>query len=371
MTDHKTLTVNLGNRSYPIHIGQNLLERAGDLIPLDLSERKVFIVYDRNVETHLAKLEQSLSAKVANVETLAVEGGEASKSYSYLQTILDWLLDHHVDRQSAMIVMGGGVVGDLGGFAASIVMRGIPFVQIPTTLLSQVDSSVGGKTGINAAQGKNLIGTFYQPVAVLCDTDTLQTLPGRELKAGYAEIVKYGLLGNAAFYEWLEQNGSKVLKLDPDYISAAIEKSCAAKADIVEGDEFEQQGGRRALLNLGHTFGHALEAAAGYDGRLLHGEGVSIGMVLAFRLCAKMGLCSGQDAVRMERHLSSCGLKTDIRQIKPALTQSADDIVFLMHHDKKASGGKIGFILVRGIGDAFQSKDVNMNDVKNIIHDSL
>jgi len=369
MSIHKTVTVDLGSRSYPIHIGDGLLERAGDLIPLDLTSRNVFVVYDEAVEAHADRLTKSL--KAARVETLSVEGGEGSKSYSYLQTILDWLLDHHVDRQSVMIVMGGGVIGDLGGFAASIVLRGIPFVQIPTTLLSQVDSSVGGKTGINTAQGKNLVGSFYQPVAVLCDTDTLKTLPERELKAGYAEVVKYGLLGDAEFYNWLEQHAGKILKLNADTLTTAIGKSCLAKARIVGKDEREEQGGQRALLNLGHTFGHALEAAAGYDGRLIHGEGVSIGMVLAFRLCVKMGLCPGQDATRMEKHLASLGLKTNIRQIEPKLTQSADDIVQLMYHDKKATGGKIAFILTRGIGQAFQSKDVDMALVEAVVAESL
>lgn len=365
----KTLSVDLGIRSYSIHIGPDLLSKAKDLIPADLTGRKVFVLYDRNVQVHVDRLSKSLSH--ASVETLALEGGEKSKSYGYLETILDWLLDHHVDRNSVLIAMGGGVIGDVGGFAASIVLRGIPFVQIPTTLLAQVDSSVGGKTGINTEQGKNLVGTFYQPVAVLCDTDTLKTLPERELKAGYAEIVKYGLLGDAGFYNWLEENAAKVLALNPDQLIEAIERSCAAKAEIVGSDEFEQAGGRRALLNLGHTFGHALEASAGYDGRLLHGEGVSIGMVLAFRLCAKMGLCSGQGAVRMENHLKSCGLKTEIRDIKPALTDTADEIVDLMYHDKKASGGKIAFVLVHGIGGAFQSKNVDMVDVRDIVAASM
>lgn len=371
MSGFKTLNVNLAERSYPIYIGAGLLSRAADLIPLDLSGRNVFILYDKNVAAAMDVLKKSLSGKATRIETLAAEGGEASKSFDYLQTVTDWMLDHHVDRHSVMIVMGGGVIGDLGGFAASIVMRGIPFVQIPTTLLAQVDSSVGGKTGINAPQGKNLIGSFYQPAAVLCDTDVLKTLPERELKAGYAEIVKYGLLGDAEFYNWLEENGRHVLALKPEQLIHAIEKSCAAKAAIVGDDEREQQGGNRALLNLGHTFAHALEASAGYDGRLLHGEAVSIGMVLAFRLCVKMGLCPGQDATRMEKHLSACGLKTEIRQINPKLSDNAKDIVALMAHDKKAMAGRITFILVRGIGQAFASKDVNLDDVESIVEASL
>lgn len=361
-----TLNLELGERSYPIHIGAGLLEHAADLVPLDLSGRRIFVLYDRNVEGHVKRLEHSIRP----VSTLAVEGGEPTKSYAQLQVVLDWLLQNHVDRKSVLFVVGGGVVGDLGGFAASIVLRGIPFVQVPTTLLAQVDSSVGGKTGINAPQGKNLVGSFYQPAAVLCDLDTLKTLPERELKSGYAEIVKYGLLGDAAFYDWLEANGKKVLALESDALTYAVETSCAAKARIVGSDEREQTGGDRALLNLGHTFAHALEAAAGYDGRLLHGEAVAIGMVLAFRLCVKMGLCNGQDAVRMENHLTSCGMKTEIVQINPALKQPTADIVSLMYHDKKAAGGKIGFILVRGIGQAFQSTAVDMTDVEAVVAES-
>ncbi len=366
MTAPITVTVDLAERSYPIHIGEGLLERAADIIP-SIKGKKLFIVYDRNVEPHVARLKKS----IGDAPSLALEGGEKTKSYAHLTQVTDWLLSNHVDRKSILFVVGGGVIGDLGGFAASVVLRGIPFIQVPTTLLAQVDSSVGGKTGINTSQGKNLIGAFYQPQAVLCDTDTLKTLPDRELKAGYAEIVKYGLLGSREFYEWLEANGKDVLSLKPASLKHAIETSCKMKAEIVGDDEREQAGGNRALLNLGHTFGHALEAAAGYDGRLLHGEAVSIGMVLAFRLCVKMGICSGQDATRMENHLKSCGLKTEISQISPALSQSPADLVALMSHDKKASAGKIGFILVKGIGQAFQSSDVDMALVETTLKSAI
>lgn len=362
-----TVTVDLAERSYPIHIGTGLLENAKNLIPLDLKGRKLFLLYDREVETHARRLVASLG----DVTMKAVPGGEPTKSWDHLQSVTDWLLENKVDRKSVLIVMGGGVVGDLGGFAASVTLRGIPFVQIPTTLLAQVDSSVGGKTGINTAQGKNLAGAFYQPIAVLCDTDTLKTLPPRELLAGYAEIVKYGLLGSREFYEWLEANGEDILALDPEPLTDAIETSCRMKAEIVGDDERESAGGDRALLNLGHTFAHALEAAAGYDGRLLHGEAVSIGLNLAHRLCVRMNLCNGQDATRVENHLKSLGLKTEIAQIAPALEQDAAQIVSLMSHDKKASGGKIAFILTRGIGEAFQSSDVNMDDVKAVVLQSL
>ena len=369
MSDPIKVHVDLDNRSYDIHIGSGLLERASDYVPYDLAERKIFILSDRKVDEHVKRLLKGMPK--GDIELFSVEGGEPTKSWPQLQSVVDWLLSKHVNRKSVLFVVGGGVLGDLGGFAASVVLRGIDFVQVPTTLLAQVDSSVGGKTGINTAQGKNLAGAFYQPVAVLCDTDTLKTLPERELKAGYAEIVKYGLLGSRDFYDWLETHGGEVLALEPSALGNAIETSCRMKAEIVRKDEREQAGGERALLNLGHTFAHALEAAAGYDGRLLHGEAVSIGMVLAFRLCIRMGLCPGQDAKRMENHLKSCGLKTEIKQIVPPLSQNAAEIADLMYHDKKASGKKSGFILVRGIGNAYQSTDVDIKDVITVIEDSI
>lgn len=367
MADTVTITVDLSDRSYPIHIGPGILERAKELVPLDLAGRKLFLLYDGAVESHARRL----AATLGDVTMKAIKGGEPTKSWENLQSVTDWLLENNVDRKSVLFVMGGGVVGDLGGFAAAITLRGISFVQIPTTLLAQVDSSVGGKTGINTAKGKNLAGAFYQPAAVLCDTDTLKTLPPRELAAGYAEIVKYGLLGSREFYEWLEVSGKDVLALEPAALIDAIETSCRMKAEIVGDDERESAGGNRALLNLGHTFAHALEAAAGYDGRLLHGEAVSIGLNLAHRLCVRMDLCKGQDAMRVENHLKSLGLKTEISQITPALEQDAAQIVSLMSHDKKASGGKIAFVLTRGIGEAFQSSDVKMDDVRAIVLQSM
>lgn len=361
--------VDLDERSYDIHIGANLLDRAVDYLPYSLDGRKIFILFDRKVEGHVKRLLKCLPK--GDIEMFAVDGGEPTKSWPQLQAVVDWLLSKHVNRKPVLFVVGGGVLGDLGGFAASVVLRGIDFVQVPTTLLAQVDSSVGGKTGINTVQGKNLAGAFYQPIAVLCDTDTLKTLPDRELKAGYAEVVKYGLLGSRDFYDWLESHGTDVLALESAALGDAIETSCRMKAEIVGKDEREQAGGDRALLNLGHTFAHVLEAAAGYDGRLLHGEAVSIGMVLAFRLCVRMGICPGQDAARMENHLKACGLKTEISQITPALSHDAQSLADLMYHDKKASGKKIGFILVRDIGNAFQSTDVDMKDVVNILEQSL
>lgn len=363
-----SLTLDLGERSYAIHIGDGLLADAAALIPFDIAKHAVFVVADKNVAPHLATLKNALAGARA-LHVMEIEGGEKAKSWPYLEKISAWLLQNGVDRHSLFIALGGGVIGDLGGFAASIAMRGIPYVQIPTTLLAQVDSSVGGKTGINTDEGKNLIGAFYQPRAVICDAATLKTLPARELRAGYAEIVKYGLINDPAFFDWLEVNGSKVLALDPAALSHAVRTSCAAKAAIVGQDE--RESGARALLNLGHTFAHALEAAAGFNGSLLHGEAVSIGMVLAHRLCVKMGLCPAADAARIEKHLKDCGLKTEVRDIAPALTQSAEEIADLMKHDKKSVSGRITFILSRGIGAAFTSADVSMDDVVAIIRGSM
>ncbi len=369
MSDITTVDLDLAERSYSIHIGKGLLEKAAELIPIDLSARKVFILYDKNVYPYVQVLEEALAGKAADTKTLGVKGGEPTKSYDGLQKVLDWLLENKVDRHSVLMAVGGGVIGDLGGFAASVVMRGIPYIQVPTTLLAQVDSSVGGKTGINTVQGKNLVGSFYQPKAVLCDIGTLGTLPERELKAGYAEIVKYGLINDLAFFEWLEKNGENVLALDSDAVSLAVKTSCEAKAAIVATDE--KESGQRALLNLGHTFGHALEAAANYDGRLLHGEAVAIGMMMAFELSATMALCPQEDPGRVAEHLKACGLKTKISDISPPLKQSAEEIVELMAGDKKAQAGKIGFILTRGIAEAFQTYDVDMNEVTIIVQKSL
>ena len=369
----KIVHVDLDERSYDIHIGKGLLERAGELIPEECLGKKTFIIYDENTYPYVQVLEEALAGKALESKTLSLKGGEPTKSYDGLQRTLDWLLDNKVDRQSVLIAVGGGVIGDLSGFAASIVMRGIPFIQVPTTLLAQVDSSVGGKTGINTSQGKNLVGSFYQPKAVICDTGTLGTLPEREVQAGYAEVVKYGLINDLSFFEWLEEHGEEVLALDTEAIAKAVEISCQAKAKIVAADEKEK--GQRALLNLGHTFGHALEAAAGYDGRLLHGEGVAIGMMMAFELSLKMGLCSQEDPSRVEAHLKACGMKVKASQITPNLQQTSDEILELMQGDKKAvsdaEGNKIGFILTKGIGQAFQTYDVDMDDVKQVVERSF
>lgn len=368
MTPMKKVTVGLGERAYDIHIGGGLLACAAEYVPLSLKGRRVFVLSDVNVRAHADALIVGLGHDPAHVHHMEIEGGEAAKSYPRLQDVLSWMLAHKVDRGSVLFVVGGGVIGDLGGFAASITLRGIPFVQVPTTLLSQVDSSVGGKTGINAPEGKNLIGSFYQPVAVLCDTDTLKTLPERELKAGYAEVVKYGLIDKPAFFDWLEAHGKDVLALKPEALIYAIDVSCRAKADIVARDEKET--GDRALLNLGHTFGHALEALAGYDGRLLHGEAVSIGMGMAFDLSVRMGLCPASDLARMRAHLAHMGLKTRVADITPPVTADTADIVAKMAHDKKNMSGVLTFILARGIGKSFRCADVRRDDVAAAIEAS-
>ncbi|NQZ13600.1 MAG: 3-dehydroquinate synthase [Alphaproteobacteria bacterium] len=365
----QTLSLDLGERSYDIHIGKCLIDTVADLVPLDLKGSNVFILYDQNVYPYVQVMEEALANAGAETKIHAEKGGEPTKSYDGYFKVMNWLLENGVNRQSVLIAVGGGVIGDLGGFAAATVMRGVHYVQVPTTLLAQVDSSVGGKTGINTAQGKNLVGAFYQPKAVLCDIGTLGTLPDRELKAGYAEIVKYGLINDLSFFEWLEENGEKVLSLDEEALTYAVHKSCAAKAAVVAADE--REAGQRALLNLGHTFGHALEAAAGYDGSLLHGEAVSIGMVMAFDLSARMGLCSQEDPVRVEAHLKSCGLKTRVSDITPAIRQSAEELWDNMTRDKKAVGSKIGFILARGIGESFQSYDVDEAVVMSVLNDHL
>jgi len=368
----QTLSVDLGDRSYDIHIGKGLIDTIEEYLPYsldDLKTRSVFILYDKNVYPYVQVMEGALGQKGVDTKIFAMKGGEPTKSYDGYFKVMDWLLENGVNRKSILMAVGGGVIGDLGGFAAASVMRGIDFVQVPTTLLAQVDSSVGGKTGINTAQGKNLVGAFYQPKAVICDLGTLGTLPDRELKAGYAEIVKYGLINDLAFFEWLEQNGEKVLSLEQDALSYAVYTSCAAKARVVNADEHEK--GMRALLNLGHTFGHALEVAAHYDGRLLHGEAVSIGMVMAFDLSSKMGLCPQEHPARVEAHLKACGLKTQIADIQPHLSQTSEDLWDNMTRDKKASGGKIGFILTRGIGQAFQTTDVEQDAVLSLIKERL
>jgi 3-dehydroquinate synthase len=356
--------VTLGERSYEIHIGPDLLANAGALLA-PLARGPVPVVTDETVaKLHLDPLLTSLRAPGLDARPVVVAAGETTKSFSGLERLTSALLQSGVDRGGLIIALGGGVVGDLTGFAAGVLKRGIDFAQIPTTLLAQVDSSVGGKTAINTQEGKNLVGMFHQPRIVIADTGVLATLPRREMLAGYAEVAKYGALGDAQFFEWLESHGAKALSGDAAALVRAVAHSCRMKADIVARDERET--GDRALLNFGHTFGHALEAATGYSDRLLHGEGVAIGMVLAFRLSVALGLASGQDADRFARHLKSVGLPIAIADI-PGARPAPDALLAHMSHDKKVKDGKLTFILARGIGRAFVTRDVSLDAVRAVL----
>jgi 3-dehydroquinate synthase len=361
--------VALGQRSYDIHIGSGLLREAGGILAPFLKRPRTAIVTDQNVARHhLPALEASLLDKGISSTAIVLKPGEASKSFGVLAELCDKLLAAEIERQDIIIALGGGVIGDLAGFAAAIMRRGIRFVQIPTTLLAQVDSSVGGKTGINTALGKNLVGAFNQPALVLADLDLLQTLPMRERASGYAEVAKYGLLGNAAFFDWLEKNVSKIMAGDAAATAQAVKTSCEMKAHIVAKDETET--GERALLNLGHTFGHALEAATGYSQTLLHGEAVAIGMVQAFRFSAMQNLCAPELGARAARHLRMAGLPVAVSDIKAQLPGAAR-LVDIMRQDKKASAGQLTFILTRGIGDAFVAKNVRADQVEQFLNEDL
>lgn len=358
------VTVGLGERAYDIHVGGRLLAKAGELLK-PFAKGVVPVVTDSHVaELHLPRLLEVLRLADIEARAIVMPPGEVSKSFAGLEKLCGALLDMEIDRKGLVIALGGGVIGDLTGFAAGVLKRGVAFAQIPTTLLAQVDSSVGGKTAINATQGKNLVGLFHQPRIVIADTTLLATLPQRELLAGYAEVVKYGALGDMQFFEWLEAHGATALAGDGAAMVHAVSHSCRMKADIVARDERET--GDRALLNLGHTFGHALEAATGFSDRLIHGEGVAIGMALAFRLSVKLGLCPGQDADRFERHLKAVGLPsavTDIAGPRPG----AGELIRHMAHDKKVTDGKLTFILVRGLGQAFVTRDVPLEAVKSVL----
>jgi len=358
------VTVGLDQRAYDIHVGSGLLRRAGELLA-PLAKGVVPVVTDSHVaEIHLTSLLETLRQAGMDARAIVMPPGEVSKSFAGLERLSGALLDMEIDRKGLVIALGGGVIGDLTGFAAGVLKRGVAFAQIPTTLLAQVDSSVGGKTAINAPQGKNLIGLFHQPRIVIADTALLASLPKRELLAGYAEVVKYGALGDAKFFEWLESHGAKALGGDEAAMVQAVAHSCRMKAEIVARDERET--GERALLNLGHTFGHALEAATGFSDRLVHGEGVAIGMALAFQLSVKLGLCPGQDAERFVRHLKAAGLPSAIADI-PGARPGAGELIRHMAHDKKVTDGKLTFILVHGLGRAFVTRDVPLEAVKSVL----
>ncbi len=364
----RTVRVDLGDRAYEIAIGPGLLASAGARIAAGFPGARVAIVTDDNVaRLHLQTLKSSFERSGVRTGEIVLPAGEGTKSFARLAPLCERLLEQGVERGDLVIAFGGGVIGDLAGFAASILRRGARFVQIPTSLLAQVDSSVGGKTGINTPQGKNLIGTFHQPSLVLADTDVLDTLPLRQLRAGYAEIAKYGLLGDAAFFAWLEQNHASVLSGAGAARTHAIEVSCNAKARIVEADE--REGSVRALLNLGHTFGHALEADAGFSDRLLHGEAIAIGMVMAFDYSVASGLCPPEDAARVRHHFEAVGLPVSKAAI-PGGAPDAETMLALMAQDKKVRRGRLTLILARGIGEAYVARDVDADRLREFLEDS-
>ena len=350
--------------SYEVVVGEGLLARAGAHLAPVLGRGRCVVVTDATVaRLHLPTLLAGLAETGIAARAVVVAPGEASKSLAVYGEVVEALLEGGVDRGTAVLGLGGGVVGDLAGFAAATVLRGLAFVQVPTTLLAQVDSSVGGKTGVNAAGGKNLVGAFHQPRLVLADTGVLATLPGRELRAGYAEVAKAGLVGDAAFFAWCERHGPGLAAGDPALLGEAVLRACAFKAAVVGEDEREERAeGGRALLNLGHTFGHALEAEVGYGGALLHGEAVAVGLGLAFRLSARLGLCAPADARRVEAHLAAAGLESGLSQLNRRF--SAQALLAHMRRDKKNRDGRIRLVLARGIGQAFTSSGVEDGEVE-------
>lgn len=366
----RTVHVGLPGRAYDIIIGRGVIAQAGARIATMGGRRHIAIVTDSNVAAlHLARLQMALTDAGLTSEALVLPAGEKTKGWTCLEQSVEWLLGQKVERGDVIVAFGGGVIGDLAGFAAAILRRGVQFVQIPTSLLAQVDSSVGGKTGINSVQGKNLIGAFHQPSLVLADTALLDTLPARDFLSGYGEVVKYGLLGDAAFFDWLEAEGRNIARGDVEARVRAVERSCQMKADIVMRDETEK--GDRALLNLGHTFGHALEAATDYNAdRLVHGEGVAIGCALAFEVSARAGLCSQEDPSRVRAHLAEMGMKIDIADI-PGDLPDAEGLLAMMGQDKKVKDGRINFIMARGVGQAFVTSDIDLDLVRGVLTDAL
>ena len=361
--------VALGSRSYDVRIGTGLIDRLGDEISPFLKRRKVAVITDETVAAHhLLRLAKSLEDAGIAMTALALPAGEATKGWEQFTRCVEWLLEQKIERRDVVVAFGGGVVGDLVGFAAAVLRRGVRFIQVPTTLLSQVDSSVGGKTGINTAQGKNLVGAFHQPSLVLADIGALDTLPRRDLLAGYGEVVKYGLLGDADFFAWLERDAAGMIAGDKAARLRAVTRSVEMKAGIVARDETEE--GERALLNLGHTFCHALEKATGYGDRLLHGEGVAIGCALAFELSQRLGLCSQEAPSRVRAHLKAMGMKTDLADIPGDLPDAAG-LLRLMGQDKKVVDGRLRFILARDIGQSFVAEDVPPDVVLGLLAEAL
>lgn len=355
------VTVELADRPYDIHVASGLLDDLPSIIGPYARDGRLLVVTDADVAIHvLPHIMTELHHKNIRAETFVLPSGETGKSWTQLERLTDWLIEQHAERSDHIVALGGGVVGDITGFAAHILKRGCSFIQIPTTLLAQVDSSVGGKTAINSAAGKNLVGAFHQPSLVLIDPQVLATLPPRQLSAGLAEVVKYGLIDDAGFFDWCEANLDLFLAGDAAAREYAIVHSVKSKARIVAADEKETTG-IRALLNLGHTFGHALEAATGFSDTLFHGEAVAVGMALAFRYSVRLSLCPSADAVRAESLLKRAGLPTNLREAK--VSDSGPRLVEHMLHDKKMSSGTLPFLLARGIGKTFLSKDVDLDDV--------
>jgi 3-dehydroquinate synthase len=363
-----TLPVSLGERSYNILIGENVIAEAGKHLAPVLVRPDVIIVTDETVaQLHLGALESALDSCSITHRHVMLPAGEETKSFQHLQQLMDTLLAFNPDRKTTLIALGGGVIGDITGFAASILLRGVNFVQIPTTLLAQVDSSVGGKTGINTKQGKNLVGSFYQPKMVLADIGALLTLPKRQLLAGYAEVVKYGVINDYPFFVWLEEHGARALSGDKEALAHIVQESCKAKADIVTQDE--RESGLRMLLNFGHTFGHALEAEMGFSNKLLHGEAVSIGMVMAMHLSVKRGLCEFEDLERVERLLKSSGLPAAPRDIAPKW--NSQHLIAHCYHDKKVQNGELTFILAERIGKTVITQGITRSEVEAILAETL
>lgn len=369
MTMADTIRVELGARSYDVRVGQGLIAGAGPEIAPLLRRPRVAVLTDETVAAlHLPAFQAALAAEGIACAALALPPGEGTKGWPGLERTVEWLIAEKVERRDVIVALGGGVIGDLAGFAAAILRRGVRFVQVPTTLLAQVDSSVGGKTGINSPRGKNLIGAFHQPSLVLADIGALDTLTPRDFLAGYGEVAKYGLLGDAAFFAWLEAHGPALARGDAAARQMAVRRSVEMKAGIVARDETEE--GERALLNLGHTFAHALEAATGYSGRLLHGEAVAIGCQLAFDLSARLGLCAQEAPSRVAAHLAAMGMKRRPSDI-PGDLPGPEALLSLMAQDKKVVDGRLRFVLARGIGAAFVAEDVPPEAVRAVLAEAL
>ena len=369
-TGTDVVDVALGDRGYRIHVGADVLETAGQLLAPVLRRRRVAVVTDENVAArHLAAFTAALDSSSIAHDSITLPAGEHVKSFAHFEALLDRLVGLRIERDDAVVAFGGGVIGDLAGFAASVLRRGVDVIQAPTTLLAQVESSVGGKTAINTRRGKDLVGAFHQPRLVLADTSVLETLPRREMRVGYAEVVKYGLIDSPDFFAWLEANGARVVAGDAEATRHAVVASCRAKARIVSADE--REAGSRALLNLGHTFAHALEAEAAYEGRLSHGEAVAIGMVKAFELSSRLGFCAAGEAARVRRHIADAGLPTAVASIPGFDAVRPETLLEHMRQDKKVRGGRLTFVLAKGIGRAFIASGVEEEAVVALLEEDL